>query len=131
MNFTFFALILLFVLILSILASILGWIAAARIRKSDGKLSGFRLAAFSALCLPTLLLLLISVLLSVLAMRFELVLGLAVLLTLLPLSVRCFQFLLRSVRGEKGGPVFAWANNRYLYSGLIFLWMVGGILSLS
>ena len=129
MTLSFFALFLFFALGVAVIATTLGWIAVVRIRKSEGKLYGYRLAAFSALFFPTVLFLLMTSLLSVFAMRLELIFGLVVLFTLLTLCVKLFRALLRKVRGQEGAQeILGWKKNRFLYVGLAVLLVMSGTL---
>lgn len=132
------------VLLLSLLipGTILGWVAAARIRHSGGKLYGLRLAAVAAMLVPSLLLALIPVASSIILLRIaafkpkpELIAGSSELLsigfflTLSLISIRIFHGLLRKVLGKgRGRDAFRLKTNRLPLIALGVCWILLGTL---
>lgn len=130
--------VLLLLILILIPGTILGWVAAARIRRSEGKLYGLRIAAFAAMFVPTLLLILIPVMAFAVAMRIgvfssslqeedSMILGAVLFATFALLSVKVFQGCLRHLRG-KGTfrETFGLKRNRLLLIALALIWLVIG-----
>lgn len=137
-SFAFFGLIL--ILLLLIPGTILGWVAAGRIRRSEGQLYGLRLAVFAGMFFPTVLLLVlpfattaIMVRVSVFSLSLSKIDG--VLLAALVfassafLSVRIFQASLRGILGKrKNRELFRWKKNRVPLIVIALLWIGIGVL---
>ena len=52
---SFFAIFIILLMLITIPGVIMGWVAAGRIRRSEGKLYGMRFAAFAALFVPIII----------------------------------------------------------------------------
>jgi hypothetical protein len=66
---SFFAIFIFLLILITIPGVIMGWVAAGRIRRSEGKLYGMGFAAFAALFFPILILIAIPLILSVMVIR--------------------------------------------------------------
>lgn len=121
--------------------TVLGWIAARRIRESEGQLYGLRLAVVAAMVFPSLLLVALPLVACALVLRFgsvsldfakedALVLMVVVFATLALFSVKIFQSCLRVLFG-KGGirELLSFRKNWLIWVVLILLWVgMGAIL---
>lgn len=111
-------------------ATILGWVAAAKIRKSDGQLHGMGFALAGGLPLPGLLFLVTIGVAAYFAIIYELWLGIALLLTLLFLGYKFMHILFRSMRGTKSAlGIFAGKINMFLITALVGIWALAGALT--
>ncbi|MGJ8642291.1 MAG: hypothetical protein ACSHX9_02690 [Luteolibacter sp.] len=132
---------LLFIFLFFILpATIMGWIAAGRIRNSEGRLYGLPLAAFAALFVPVLMLVVISTIPALVVVRLAAVTyetdRLTATLVAFVLFATCLIFTIKLsqslyCRVTKGEPI--WKNCRGRFNlitiGLIAaLWWGAGIL---
>lgn len=132
--------ILLILLMLFLLpGTIMGWIAAGRIRNSEGRLYGLRLAAFAALFIPVLILVVVSIMPAFIGVRiagyhydaddFTMILvAFVIAATFLIFSIKLSQSLY--CRLHKGVPV--WKNFRERINvitivTIVVLWWGAGI----
>lgn len=128
----------LFVIVLMLIpATICGWVAASRIKRSEGKLYGLRLAAFAGLFFPGVVLFLIPVVCTTLVIRLSMIsdkepsviLGVAVFITFAFLCVKVFSGLWRKILGKgRIRQTFGLKKNKYGFGFLVILWIVTGVL---
>lgn len=133
--------ILILIIIPLIIGTLLSWIAAARIRTSEGKLYGLRLAAISGMILPTLVFILMPFAFTAILIRIQshtlsfpwhdvtfLVAG--VFITFAFLSIKLFQGCRRRILGiGTFRERFALKKNRIVIGFLALLWIGLGSLT--
>lgn len=134
---TWGTIVLILVFIPLIIGTILTWISAARIRNSEGKLYGLRLAAISGMILPTILLIVLPFAVAAISIRIQshsfgflehdaILLGFGLFITFAFLSVKIFQGCRRCILGigtfREG---FGLKKNKIIFGLLTLLW--GGL----
>lgn len=133
-----FPILLLLVILITIPGIVMGWIAAGRIRRSDGKLYGMGFAAFAALFYPILLLFAIPFIVCAILIRFAafndrldeetaLIMIFPVIITGLIFSFKFARSLYRSV--TEGEPIIAGVLpqlNRMTVIIVILIWLCFG-----
>lgn len=130
------------ILLLLVPGTILGWVAAGQIRRSEGQFYGLRLAAFAGMFFPALLLLVLPLVLTALLARLTAVASafatfdavLLVVFLFASLSFPCyriFQVGLRRILGKENvRELFSLKRNRVPLLVLAILWIGAGSLAL-
>lgn len=127
-----FALFLVFFVVMLVFGTILGWVAAGRIRRSEGQLYGLRLAAFAGLFFPALLALITPLVVATAVARSLSAttqasgpfLAIAALVSLAFVSVRLFQAARRNILGKgEIRELFGRKKNRVPLILISLLWI--------